>query len=305
MDLKQLSYFLTIVEHQNLSKAAETLHLAQPALSRQLKQLESELGMVLIDRTTRSFQITEAGKHLAHRGRQLLTMADTLKQEMAALGGGKTGTIRLGVIGSEMEIMLPHLMASFSSDYPQVHFKCHEGSSLEILDNLQRGVIDLGIVRSPVDFSAYHYFKLPPQPMVAASLTRPEWLKESETKATHLNWADLKDERLIVLNRYAEEIQRNCRLWGFEPNIVVGTEDTRSLLLMASTGMGTAIVQQDWLKMVPTQFYWKTIEAPELETQTLILWQKDRYLPEAARHFIAYAKEVLVLEKGQIDIANP
>lgn len=289
MDLKQLQYFLAMVECQSLSKAAEKLHLAQPALSRQLKQMEEEFGVSLIERTTRSFQMTEAGKTLAHRGAQILEMADTLKQEMADLGLGKIGTIRIGTIGSEMELMLPQFMATFSNVYPNASFKCFEGSSVEVLEQLRHGLIDIGVVRSPVDVSPFKYIQLPVQPMVAAHIKEQPWMKNEQ----RLTWEVLQEDRLIAHHRYLEDIKNGCHRFGFEPKFAVTAEDTRSLLLMASVGMGTVIVQKDWLKMVPAAFFYKEIDAKELETQTVILWHKDRYIPEIAKSFVKSIEEAL------------
>lgn len=282
MDVKQLYYFKTIVEHQSISKAAERLHLAQPALSRQLKQLEEELKVSLIERTTRHFVVTEAGKQLAYRAEQILSLMETTLNEMQEIQSGKSGVIRIGTIGSEMEILLPDLIASFYQSYPQVVFQCNEGSSLEVIERLDHGLIDLGIVRSPVEAANYHQVYFSRHPMVAAKTANPKW----DMTKKELSWIDLKDEKLIVLNRYADVIKKACLEVGFEPDLIASVEDTRSLLLLAGTGIGTAIVQEDWLQMVPTPFVSKAIQAEVLETQTLVLWPKNRPIPAIALKFI-------------------
>lgn len=282
MDVKQLYYFKTIVEHQSISKAAEQLHLAQPALTRQLKQLEAELKVTLIERTTRHFVVTEAGKQLVYRAEQIINLMDTLEQEMNAIQLGKSGVIKIGTIGSEMELLLPDLIAAFYQSYPQVSFQCNEGSSAEIIERLDHGLIDLGIVRTPVEAVNYHQMYFERHPMVAAKTGSSTW----ETRGQALDWIDLKEEKLIVLNRYANSIKTACLEAGFEPQLVASVEDTRSLLLLAGTGIGTAIVQEDWLEMVPTPFVSKVIQAKSLETQTLVLWPKNRTIPAIALKFI-------------------
>lgn len=282
MDVKQLYYFKTIVEHQSISKAAEQLHLAQPALTRQLKQLEAELNVSLVERTTRHFVVTAAGKQLVYRAEQILNLMDTVYQEMAAIQSGKSGVIKIGTIGSEMEILLPDLIAAFYKSYPQVSFQCNEGSSIEVIERLDHGLIDLGIVRSPVDAVNYHQMYFERHPMVAAKTGSSNWNNREKV----LKWIDLKEEKLIVLNRYAQLIKTACLEAGFEPQFVASVEDTRSLLLLASTGIGTAIVQEDWLQMVPTPFVSKAIQAESLETQTLVLWPKNRTIPAIALKFI-------------------
>lgn len=282
MELKQLQNYMMIVECQSISKAAEKLHIAQPALTRQLKQLEESLGLILIERTTRHFEMTEAGKLLARKSAQLLEMAETIQQEMTDINVGFSGTIRIGTIGSEMEIMLPQLIAVFLKEFPNVNFKCYEGSSIEILEQLRHGLIDIGIVRTPLDKTLYNAIEWPIQPMIAAHIEQRPWLN-----STHkLTWADLAGERLIVHHRYAEEIRLACRGFGYEPLFAVMAEDTRSLLLMAEQGIGTVIVQKDWLKMIPEVFLSREIDAKALETQTIMLWHKTRYMPEISKKFV-------------------
>ncbi len=290
MELKQLQNYLMIVESQSISKAAEKLHIAQPALTRQLKQLEEAFGLILVERTTRHFQMTEAGKILARKSAQLLEMADAIQQEMADLSIGFSGTIRIGTIGSEMEIMLPQLMAAFIKDYPNVSFKCYEGGSIEVLEQLRHGLIDIGIVRSPLDKTLYNVIEWPVQPMIAANIEPRPWLESSHK----LTWADLEGERLIVHHRYAEDIRLACRGFGYEPQFAVMAEDTRSLLLMAGQGMGTVVVQKDWLKMIPKIFYSKEIDAKALETQTIMLWHKTKYMPEISKKFVESVEKYIV-----------
>ena len=282
MDLKHLQNYLVIVACQSISKAADQLHIAQPALTRQLKQMETYYGVELAERSTRHFQLTEAGSVLARKATQLIEMAEAIKQEMTDLAGGCKGTIRIGTIGSEMELMLPRYMSEFLASYPEASFKCYEGSSLEILEQLRHGLIDIGIVRSPLDKTPYQVIEWPIQPMIAAHVERRGWLEVPGI----LSWADLEGEGLIVHHRYAEEIRLACRRFGFEPKFTVMAEDTRSLLLMAGQGMGTVIVQKDWLKMLPQALFSREIEAKALETQTIMLWHKQRYMPEIAKLFV-------------------
>lgn len=286
MEIRQLSYFLGIVEHKNLSKAAQALHIAQPALSLQLKKLEEEVGVVLIDRSTRYFQMTEAGILFATRARQIIELTEKASQEVREMADSGMGTIRIGTIGSEMEVMLPEIMAKFRRVYPKATFRCLEGSTSEVMNHLEIGLIDIGIVRSPIDVTFFNAKALKPSPMVAAR-------KEKSFDAKELTWSDLKNEDLIVHNRFHESIVRSCRLAGFIPNIIASVEDTRSLMLMTATGMGTAIVQEDWLKIAPTPLTSCPIDCEALITQTVIVWQKDKYMSKVAHHFIEFMQKQL------------
>lgn len=286
MEIKLLVNFLSIVDHKSLSKAAETLHIAQPALSLQLKKLEEELGVILIDRTTRYFQITEAGQLFAKRARQIVELSETAVVEVKELNHDGVGMVKIGTIGSEMEVMLPEMLTKFRKSYPKATFRCFEGSTVEVMTNLELGIIDVGIVRSPIDVTHFNYLSLEEKPMVAAR-------KEGAFNKAILNWEDLKSEELIVLNRFHDIIVRECRRYDFTPKIVGSFEDTRSLMLMAGAGVGTAIVQEDWLKIAPMSLQFCPIECGELMTHTIVVWQKNRYMSKVAENFVAFICEQL------------
>lgn len=288
LDHRQMKYFVTIVDFGSLSKAAEKLHIAQPALTKALQQLENSLGLTLIERSTRHFQVTEAGAIFYKRVMQILELIEATEAELADLKDGRSGVVRIGTIGSEMELMIPGLMAGFLEENAEVRFRCFEGNTPEVVENLKHGLIDVGIVRSPVVTEGFNALYLNSAPMVAATVVKKPFLKKKLLK-----WEDLKAESLIVHNRYVKSISDMCYTAGFEPKIGVTVEDTRSLLLMAEAGLGTAIVQKDWLKVADGSLHFREIEAPELETQTILLWQKERYTSELSRRFITYCMSAL------------
>lgn len=282
MELKQLKYFLKIVEEQNLSRAAEALHMVQPALSRQLKALEDELGIVLIDRSTRRFQITSAGILLAHRARQMLDLEQSIIHEIEEQKSGLSGVIRIGTIGSEMERILPRAILDFSKQYPCVRFKSVETSSLEVMELLEKGLIDVGFVRTPINLSRCEHYVLPSHPMVIATVNEAFW----ETGVTTVGYIALENQPLIVHNRFASVIENGCRAAGFEPFIRVAVEDTRSLLLLASKGIGTAVVQKDWLGMVEKSFNQVILDEPLLQTETAVVWSSKIAMSKTGALFI-------------------
>lgn len=282
MELRQLKYFLKIVEEQNLSRAAEALHMVQPALTRQLKALENELGIVLIDRTTRRFELTSAGMHLAYRARQMVDLEQSLIHEMEELKSGVSGMIRIGTIGSEMERLLPQVILEFSERYPEVRFKSIETSSFEVMELLEKGLIDVGFVRTPINLSGCGHFVLPSHPMVIATVNEEFW----ETGVVSIGYSALENQPLIVHNRFSSVIENGCRAAGFEPLIRVSVEDTRSLLLLASKGIGAAVVQKDWLGMVDTSFNQVVLNEPLLQTETAVVWSNKIALSKTSELFI-------------------
>lgn len=283
MDNRQLKYFLAIVEEGNITRAAEKLHIAQPHLSQQLKLLEDELGVKLVERSTRKIQITDAGEMLRHRAKQMLQLAETTVKELKDFNEGFQGTLSIGTIASSGDILLPERIYRFHKKYPGISFEIRECGTHEILELLKSGVIEVGIIRTPLSSEFFESICLPNEPMVAAA--RDNSYREENQK--YICLTELENKPLLVHRRYERMIIESCRRAGFEPRILCKIDDTRSILLWANTGMGVAIVPKDWINLIPNiNLKYKEINEPSLKTSTAIVWVKNRYLSSAAKHFL-------------------
>ncbi|MGE5627568.1 MAG: LysR family transcriptional regulator [Solirubrobacterales bacterium] len=286
MDNRQLSNFLAIVEEGNISKAAERLHLAQPYLSHQLKLLEEELGVKLVDRTTRRFQITEAGMVLSYRARQMLDLSEATIKELKDFDSGFKGSLSIGCLTSLIETLLTEKIYEFNKLYPEIDFEVRQYSTIEILELLKRGIIEIGIIRSPlISPDIFESIALPMEPMLAA--VSSEMKLKSNGKSISLE--ELAEIPLLVHRRYERDIIDLFKSKGLEPRILCKIEDTRPLLMLASKGMGAAIIPKDWTSLVPgSNLVFKTITGLNMDTGTIIVWLKDHYLTLAVRHFLKY-----------------
>ena len=150
MDIRQLKYFMAIVEEGNITKAAEKLHMAQPPLSYQLKLMEEELGVKLLERSTRKIEITEAGEMLKTRAEQIIELFDKTVKDIKNFNEGFTGTLSMGVVASSMGVIYPKFIQEYHAEYPDISFDIREGNTNRILEFLKNGVIELGIVRTPL-----------------------------------------------------------------------------------------------------------------------------------------------------------
>lgn len=283
MDIKQLTYFLAIVEEGNITKAAERLHIAQPHLTHQLKLIEDELNVKLIERTTRKFQITDAGKRLWNRSRQMVELMESTVKELKDFNEGLQGTLVIGTISSSGGILLPERICSFNKKYPNINFEIRQGSTNEILELLKSGLIEIGVIRTPLNSEIYESISLPSEPMVAAISDSSSW--KNNDKSIYIK--ELANKPLLVHRRYEKMIIDLCNRAGFEPRILCKIEDTRSILLLANTGMGVAILPKDWIELIPNMnLSYKEINEPSLNTNTTIVWMKDQYLSSVAKHFL-------------------
>ena len=283
MDIRKLVYFLTIAEEGNISRAAERLHIAQPPLSQQLKLLEEELGIVLIERNTRKMHITDAGRLLQNRGKQIVELMEKTVKEISDLKEGLQGTLSIGTISSAGKMLMSVKIQSFHQKYPGVDFHVREGGTPEILELIKSGVVEIGIIRIPINQDIFEYINLPDEPMVAGALADLFW----DDNKGYVDITELEGKPLMMHNRYASKIEEICVKSGFHPRVICRIDDTRILIEWANSGMGIAIIPRDMIGLVPeVKLEYREIKEEALVTRTVIIWMKNAYLSAAARHFI-------------------
>lgn len=228
-------YFKTIVEEGTISKAAQTLHMAQPPLSMQLKQLEEELGVTLLKRGHRKIELTQAGKIFYKRSLQMISLSETTFHEIQDM---QNEVLRVGITSSNSSILPIYL--SQNPSFSQLSFRIYEGSTYEIIDLLLTHHIDLGIVRTPFDQSQIRCQSFLREPMVAIGIP-------SLLNSHMVHMSDYQNKPLIVHQRYLSLITDYCLKLQFHPHIQVTCDDSRTSMQWAKAGLGIAIVPQSIL----------------------------------------------------------
>ena len=168
MDIRQLRYFLAVVENQSIMKASKTLHMAQPPLSQQIKKLEDELGVKLLERGSRMIQLTSVGNMLKSRAEQIIELMETTKMEITNYKGGIGGTVSIGAVSSLGTLYLPPSIKKFNANYPDVKFQIFDGETFRILELLKNNIVEIGIIRAPFDVDLFNSIILPNEPMIIA-----------------------------------------------------------------------------------------------------------------------------------------
>jgi DNA-binding transcriptional LysR family regulator len=283
MDIKQLKYFLTIAEEGQITSAAKKLHMAQPPLSQQLKALEEELGVKLIERGPRQIQLTDAGEILMARARQILELSNSTINEIKDYSSGLKGTLSIGTVSSSGATLLNNIITDFNKKYPGIKFEIHEGNTFTTLELLNRGVIEVGIVRTPFKALGFECRYMKSEPMIAA-MTK-EYCDGEEKK--HINIRDLKDKPLIIYRRFEQLIHETCLEEEFEPKVFCKNDDARTTLLWANAGLGVGIMPRSVFEMgINSNLIYKVIENESLRTSIAAIWSKDRYISSLAKKFI-------------------
>lgn len=288
MDIRQLRYFLTIAEEGSITKAAEKLHIAQPPLSQQLKLLEDELDIKLIERNTRKIQITDAGRILQHRSKQILELTENTEKEIKNLKQGFKGVLSLGTVPSSSTTILLKKLNEFHNKYPHINFKIRESNTGEILKSLSVGTIEVGVILTPFNSEKFESMLLSSEPMIAAF--KPDnYFINNQKNSIILN--DLINKPLIIDHKFKDMLISTCHQAGFEPTILCENEDARSVLLWAHTEIGIGILPKSAANLIPgLNLKYLEIDELSLKTRPAVVWVKNRYLSDVAKNFIEMFK---------------
>ena len=285
MSIREMKYFLTLAEEGNITTAAKILHIAQPPLSRQMKQLEDNLGAKLFERGHRKIQLTEAGHLLRKKAEQLLELMDTTVKEIREIEAGTHGTLSIGTASSSVATILPRVARIFRNQYPSLKFELREGESSQIIELLNGGLIEIGLVRFSFDDAIYESIKLSNEPLVAAlNKNNPNSFGEHPDS---IQLSELAGKPLMIHRKFEAMITDHCLQAGFEPYFLCKSDDVMPILAWADADVGIAVVPRAAIDLIPnTNLVFKTIINPSIETTAAVIWMRNRHLSTAARHFL-------------------
>ena len=298
MEIKDMRAFYAIVEEGNISHAAQRLDIAQPALSRQMKRLESSLGVQLFERGSRRIRLTDAGRVLYSRVEHILGMVDGTVREITEIGSGVAGSIQLGTITTSGALLLPELITEFHRRYPQVTYQIWEAEGARILELLDNRVIEIAITRTQVDSKVYESIVLPNEPLVVV-MNKDQIIGASDKE---VRMEELRDTPIIIPLRWKSLFIANCRKLGFEPHIVCVSDSIVQDLLLVKMDMGAAILPVSSRTLLTDgNLYYKKLVAPEMSTHTVIAWLKNRTLSSSSEHLIKLFREMFLSEPQASD----
>lgn len=248
MELRHLRYFQAVADEKHFGRAAHKLHMAQPPLSQQIKQLEDELGVTLLRRTTRRVDLTPAGEAYLARVRAILQAVDAAGDEAVRIGNGLEGRLVIGCVGSATYSLLPALARSLREQLPGVDFAFRgEMLSPEQLDALRDGSIDLALLRPFTDLTQSTDVALTPLREEKYVVALPEGHRLAGRNRVRV--ADLQGEDLIVHSGHGrsamyDAVTTLCRDAGFDPTIRHEVAETSTLVTFVAAALGVAVVPE-------------------------------------------------------------
>lgn len=291
MELRHLRYFVVVAEELGFTAAAMRLHISQPPLSQQIRDLELELGTTLLRRTSRSVELTPAGKAFYRHARSILDQAAQAAEEARAIGLGLAGTIDVGTTGSVLLGPLARLLASYGDDHPRVAVRLHEMPPTEQLAALHARRTDVSFLRSPAVDSDL-VTELAWQERTGVVLPEGHRLAALE----NLSLVDLRDERFVFLrlrdSRFAQYLQECCVAAGFMPRISQEVFEAYSLTSLVAAGLGVALVPESVRHLARHGIIYRSLLDPCPIADVRIVYRRDAdavvmHFVETARTFFA------------------
>ena len=288
MEIRVLKYFLLVAREENITKAANLLHLTQPTLSRQLMQLEEELGVQLFRRSKHRIILTEEGMLLRRRAEEIVALADKTKDDLQHREEQLTGTVAVGSGELQSSSFLSQLLTAFQEKNPLVSFTIYSGNSDNIKERIERGLLDVGLLQEPVDICKYSFARTPCREQWGVLVSEDSELASRE----HVGPADLASVPLILPER--EIVQNELLNWFGSYAEGLHITATGNLLynlasLARASGGSVLTLNLDCtyegLRFIPL--------SPPLESNTVLVWKKTQAFSAAAAALIEFSEKYI------------
>jgi LysR family transcriptional regulator, transcription activator of glutamate synthase operon len=289
MELRQLRYLVALADERHFTRAAARLHIAQPALSQQVKRLEDEVGVALVDRTTRHVSLTPAGELLVASARRALAELDAAAAELSDLAGVRTGRVVIGAMRSTGPFDLSGLLAAFHTRHPGIELIVREDPSEVMLQHLHADALDVAFL-SVNRLDAGPDIQLHPlldEPLVAL-LTPGHPLADRR----RIDMCELRNERFVVFGEggsLRRIVVQGAREAGFEPTLAFESTESARIRAMASRGLGVALAPASEAEHEGPPVAVVSVRRPRLTRDVTLAWRTQRRHSPAARAFLELA----------------
>lgn len=288
MELRVLKYFLMTAREENITKAAGLLHITQPTLSRQLMQLEDELGVKLFSRSNHNIKLTEDGMLLRRRAQEIISLAEKTQEELSGNNGELAGEISVGCAETRNMNFLSARIAAFRERNPLVRFAIYTANADDIKERIEKGLTDLGLMMEPVDISRYEFVRMPAREQWAVMVKEDSPLAQKEFVTPQ----DLVGVPLIFVHRRSvkNEIANWFGRYYDKLEIVATYNLVLNAVSMVQNGVGTAIcfVADNvfpGVKLIPLY--------PKLDTGAVLAWKKEQPSSAALVQFVEEIKKCI------------
>ena len=287
MELRVLRYFLTIAREGSITNAANVLHVTQPTLSRQIHELEEELGQRLFVRGSRNMRLTAEGMILRKRAEEIISMVDKTEAEFHSMSNVVSGDIYIGGGETEAVKLIAQIVCELRSAYPEIHYHLYSGNAEDVTERLDKGLLDFGLLIQPADISKYDYLNIPAKDTWGVIMRKDSSLAEKETirKEDLLNVPLICSRQVISEERHRNEFAE----WFGEDfdklDIVTTFNLVYNAAIMVEAGVGYAITIDKIANTTESSSLCFRPLEPQLDSGLNIIWKKDQVFSAAAALF--------------------
>lgn len=295
MEIRVLRYFLTVVREESITKAAEVLHITQPTLSRQLSQMEEEIGVKLFHRGTRKISLTNEGILLRRRAEEILQLVDKTEKELVEQEEQVEGRISIGCGETASVQLLAELFRSFREKYPRVNFDIFTATADLVKEQMDRGLLDIGLLLEPIDMGKYEYIRLAVKENWVVLMQPDDLLAQKDS----ITAKDLCSGPLILPRRMS--VKNELASWFgdcYDKLEVVFTSNLNTNgAIMVSNGLAYSIVIEGAVSLWDQEKITYRPLSPPLISTSVLAWKRKQPFSLAATKFIEYARCFLSMGK--------
>lgn len=293
MEFRLLEYFLAVAREQNITAAAESLHISQPALSTQLKALETELGKQLLIRGakgSRKVILTEEGMILRKRAEEMVSLMRRTKEEISGSNETISGNVFIGTGETETVRLFAQVAKKMQQKYPDIQYHISSGNAEHVLEYLDKGLIDFGLLFTEIDSQKYEAIPVPVRDTWGVLMRKDSPLAEKENICPE----DLWDKPLIVSHQKGDDVYLNQWLQRKESELhIVATYNLLfNASLLVDEGLGYALCYDKLINTQGSSLCFRPF-SPRLEARGFIIWKKYQVFSKAAKYFLQCLNEMI------------
>lgn len=291
MELRHIRYFLAVAEEMNFTKAAEKLCIAQPPLSRQIQDLERELGTKLFIRSPHHMELTEAGEIFRQYGTRIVELSERSVEDIREMDHGLQGTIYFSDVEGHAPALLAGWISEFQKQYPSVKYNLWNGNTDDIIARIKKGLCDLAVIMTPFDPEGIDTWPVYEEPWVAIMPTDHPLASE---KSEQIDLERLAPYDLLIPSRHSRlhEIEEWFAVSGKKPKVRCYIANTLSAYELTRQGVGIAIYPASASDIIAKESLCiKAIRNPRVTAKYMLAWNQEKAMSKAAEQFLHFVKE--------------
>jgi DNA-binding transcriptional LysR family regulator len=296
MELRHLRYFVAVAHKKHFTRAAEELHLAQPALSQQIQQLEQELGVALLERTSRQVRLTSAGEAFLARSEGILAEVERVQMEMQEFAGLLHGRIEIGALQSLEAFGFISLLARFHKSYPGIEIILQEEANEKLLELLKAGQLDLSLIQItgatfPPDMTIP---AISTEALVTEEIVLVVSASHALAQARHVSMEQLREEPFVAFkpgSGLRQIMIQSCQSAGFSPHILFESGNLDTIRSMVAEGLGISMLPHSVAEAAGSEIVSISFDPHPLFRTILLAWHSHRYQSPAATAFLSFFRQ--------------